>query len=139
MLVSFFPYFQELDNPVNKKFVEMWHARYGKDYAYITDSANVVYIGWNLWAKAVNLAGTLDRDKVTDALESGLEFDAPEGKVKLDPESHHVIHTVHLAKVNAKRGYDIIKTFENVLPEETKSVCNLIKDPNQHTQYTPKP
>jgi urea transport system substrate-binding protein len=138
-IVVAYPYFQELDTPVNRKFVDVWHTRFGSDYPYVTDSANVVHIGWNLWAKAVNMAGTTEREKVTAALESGLEFDAPEGRVRMDPKSHHLIHTVHLAKVNDKRGYDIFKSFANVVPEETTAVCDLIADPNQHKQYTPNP
>jgi branched-chain amino acid transport system substrate-binding protein len=133
-----YPYFQELDNPVNHEFVQRWRARFGNKHAYVTDSANIVWSGWHLWAMAVNKAGSLDLDKVVGALESGLTFDAPEGTVKLDPQSHHVIHTVHLAQVNDKHGFKILQTFPDVRPSDTMDVCNLLANPNQHTQYTPK-
>jgi urea transport system substrate-binding protein len=137
-IVVIYPYFQELDNPTNKQWVRDWHKRYGDDYAYITDSCCTVWNGWHLWAAAANKAGSLDRQKVTAALESGLSFDSPEGKITLDPESHHVVHTVHMAKVNDNHGFTIFKTLEAVQPEDTKQMCNLIANPNQHTQYTPK-
>jgi branched-chain amino acid transport system substrate-binding protein len=136
--VVIYPYFQELDNAANKAWVKQWHDRYGADYPYITDSACTVWNGWHLWAMAANQAGSLDREKVTAALESGLAFEAPEGTIKLDPQSHHVVHTVHLAKVNDKRGFSIFKTLPSIEPDDTKQVCDLIKDPGQHTQYTPK-
>src|SRR2546427_12513129 len=74
-----YPYFQELSNPTNQKWVAAWKTRFGANYPYVTDSANAVWTGWHLWAEAVNKAGTVDRDKVITALESGLSFDAPEG------------------------------------------------------------
>jgi len=137
-LTVIYPYFQELDNETNKKWVVAWHQKFGADYPYITDSANTVWNGWHLWAMAANKAGSLEPAKVIAALESGLAFDAPEGKIKLDPQSHHVVHTVHLAKVNDKKGFTIFKSIENIEPTDTKQVCDLIGKPDQHTQYTPK-
>lgn len=137
-LVVIYPYFQELDNPVNREWVRRWRKRFGANYAYITDSACTVWNGWHLWAMAVNKAGSLEREAVIKALESGLRFTSPEGEVSLNPESHHVVHTVNLAKVNAKRGFTIVKTFPNVAPTDTMQVCDLVKNPNQATQYTPK-
>jgi len=112
--------------------------RFGSNYTYITDSASTVWNGWHLWAMALNKANSLDRDKVTAALESGLAFSAPEGEIRLDPKSHHVVHSVHLAKVNDKNGFTIIQRFANVEPSDTMQVCDLLSDPNQHKQYTPK-
>lgn len=137
-IVVIYPYFQELDNPTNQEWVQRWHERYGADYTYITDSACTVWNGWHLWAMAANEAGSLEREKVTEVLESGLTFDSPEGRISLDPESHHVVHTVHLARVNDQHGFEIIETFGNLEPSDTKKVCDLIADPDQHTQYTPQ-
>jgi urea transport system substrate-binding protein len=137
-IVVIYPYFQELDNPTNKEWVQRWHQRYGADYTYITDSACTVWNGWHLWAMAANKAGSLERAKVTEALESGLTFASPEGKISLDPQSHHVVHTVHLARVNDRHGFDIIETFDNLEPSDTKQVCDLIAKPDQHTQFTPQ-
>jgi urea transport system substrate-binding protein len=137
-IVVIYPYFQELDNPVNKKWVADWHKRFGDNYTYITDSACTVWNGWHLWAAAANKAKSLDREKVIAALESGLTFDSPEGAVKLDPKSHHVVHSVHLAKVNDKHGFTIMQSFSNIEPADTMKVCDLIANPNEHKQYTPK-
>ena len=72
------------------------------------------------------------------ALESGLTFESPEGAIRLDPKSHHVVHSVHLATVNDKHGFNILETFANIEPTDTAKVCDLGADPNQHKQYTPK-
>lgn len=137
-IVVIYPYFQELDNAVNKDWVAAWRKRFGANYTYITDSACTVWNGWHLWAMAVNKANSLDRDKVIAALETGLTFDSPEGTIRLDPKSHHVVHSVHLAKVNNKNGFTIMESFANVEPSDTMKVCDLIANPNEHKQYTPR-
>lgn len=136
-IVVAYPYYQELNNPTNKKFVAMWRQRFGADYPYVTDSANVVWTGWHLWAMALNKAGSLERGKVIAALESGLEFDAPEGRVRLDPQTHHLIHNVHVAKVNRKNGFDIIETRPSIVPSWHREVCDLLKNPDTQKQFTP--
>lgn len=137
-IVVIYPYFQELDTNVNKEWVAAWRKRFGSGYTYITDSACTVWNGWHLWAMAVNKAKSFDRDKVIAVLESGLTFESPEGTIRLDPKSHHVVHSVHLAKVNDKSGFSIIESFANVEPADTMKVCDLIANPNEHKQYTPK-
>src|SRR5207244_13382754 len=87
---------------------------------------------------AAEKSGSLDPHAVVKQLESGLRVTSPEGDVTRNPESDHVVHTVHLAKVNKQRGFSIIKTFPNVSPTDTMEACDLIKNPNQATQYTPK-
>ena len=136
-IVVAYPYFQELDNPENQQFVQRWHAAYGDDYPYITDSAATVWEGWHLWAEAVKKAGTTQRDKVIEALESGLTFAGPEGSVKLDGPSHHLVHAVHLARTNDQKGFTIIGSQEAVRPSYEQSTCDLIKNPNTNQQFTP--
>lgn len=132
-----YPYFQELDNPVNKEFVELWHKTYGEDYEYITDSAATVWNGWHLWAEAVEKAGSTDKDKVIEALESEITFDAPSGLVKLNGESHHLTQSVHIAETNENKGFDVIDAQRSVPPSYEQEVCGLIANPNQNTQFTP--
>ena len=132
-----YPYFQEIDTPVNKAWVKAWHKRFGADYTYITDSADSTWNCWHLWAAGVNKAGSLDTAKVIAALESGITFEAPEGMIRLDPQTHHLVHNMRLAKVNGKHGFDIIRSWSNVPPSETMAVCNLLKNPDSHMQFTP--
>ncbi|WP_038209957.1 urea ABC transporter substrate-binding protein [Xenophilus azovorans] len=80
-------YFQTLDNPNNKKFVEAFKAKYGKD-AVIGDVTQAGYLGPWLWKAAVEKAGSFDVDKVV-AASPGIELKtAPEGYVKLDANHH---------------------------------------------------
>jgi urea transport system substrate-binding protein len=136
-LVVAYPYFQELKNPTNSAFVSLWHKRYGSNYPYITDSAVTSWIGWHMWADAVTKAGTTDRDAVIKTLESGLTFRAPSGLVKMNPGSHHLTQNVSIAVTNGQHGFKILSTANAVPPAYENGVCNLVRDPNQHKQFTP--
>jgi urea transport system substrate-binding protein len=136
-LVVAYPYFQELNTSTNKTFVALWHKRYGSNYPYITDSAVTSWIGWHMWADAVKKAGTTDRDPVTKALEANPSFQAPSGLVRMNGGSHHITQNVSIAVTNGTHGFRILSTAKAVPPAYENSVCNLIKNPNLHKQFTP--
>ena len=80
-------YFQSLDNPNNKKFVEAFKAKYGPK-SVIGDVTQAGYLGPWLWKLAVEKAGSFDVAKVT-AASPGIELKtAPEGYVKIDANHH---------------------------------------------------
>jgi branched-chain amino acid transport system substrate-binding protein len=135
-LVSY-NYFENLDNPVNKAFKDRFHKRFGANYPNITELAMGTYQGFNLWAQGVKKAGTLDRVKVIEALESGISIDAPSGKVSIDPATHHCVLNVSIAQVKNHK-LDIVQTFQNQPPVDTSAVCNLIKNPRDNQQYVIK-
>ncbi|MEJ7871608.1 MAG: transporter substrate-binding protein, partial [Rubrobacteraceae bacterium] len=114
-----------------------WHKEYGEDYEYITDSAVAVWNGWHLWAKAVEKAGSTEKDKVIEALESEIDFGAPSGLVKLNARSHHLTQPISIARTNEKKGFDVIDTKEAVPPSYEQEVCNVVEDPDQNKQFTP--
>ena len=124
-IVVTFPYFQELDTPANKQFRELWSKSFGNDYPYITDSAATVWNGWHLWAAAVSKAGTTDREKVINALETGISYEGPSGQVSIDPATHHVVQNTHFARTNDKQGFTIVGQQTAVPPAFERSVCDL--------------
>ena len=53
-----------------------------------------------LWKLAVEKAGSTDVDKVREsASQTGIEFDAPGGKVKVDPKTQHTYKRFRLGKI----------------------------------------
>jgi len=82
-------YFQSLDNPNNKKFVEAFKKKYGEK-SVIGDVTQAAYLGPWLWKLTVEKAGSFDIDKVA-AASSGVEFTgAPEGYVRIHDSNHHL-------------------------------------------------
>lgn len=89
-------YFQTLDNPNNKAFVEAFKAAYGPN-SVIGDVTQAAYLGPWLWKEAVERAGSFDVDKVV-AASPGIELDtAPEGYVKVH-ENHHLWSRTRIGK-----------------------------------------
>ncbi|NWJ45512.1 MAG: transporter substrate-binding protein [Chloroflexi bacterium] len=136
-IVVAYPYFQELTNPTNQKFVKMWQDEYGKDYPYITDLAEATWNSWHIWAEAVKKANSLDREKVTAEIEKGLTWDAPRGTVQMDGPTHHATFDITIARANDKKGFNLIETQKAVPPAFEQQVCNLVKNPETYTQFTP--
>lgn len=135
-LTTSYHYYQTIDTPANKAFLEKWSKRFGADHPEIGTLAVCSYNAVNIWKQAVEKVGDLDHDKMIAALETGISFDGPGGKMQVQPTSHHAIMTTVIAEV--KNGvFNIIGTNENVEPLDTSAVCDLIANPNQSTQYQP--
>jgi branched-chain amino acid transport system substrate-binding protein len=79
-----------LDNPVNKKFVADFRAKFSNKMpdgfaCQGYDTAEVIVRA----LKAVN-GNTQDKDKLVDAI-AKTEFDSPRGRFRFDPKTHNVI------------------------------------------------
>jgi len=93
-------YYQTTDTPENEKFVEAYHAKYGEDNP-TDDPIEAAYVGVYLWAAMVEKAGTTNVEKVKEAA-GGITFDAPEGKVTVNGENHHITKTARIGEINSK-------------------------------------
>lgn len=74
-------YFQSLDNPENKKFIEAYKAKFGAD-AVITDPMVHGYVDVYIWKAAVEKAGSTDPAKVRAAAVTLDAIATPLGAVK---------------------------------------------------------
>lgn len=133
-IVSAFSYFQEIDNPLNKAFLEKFHAKIPNAPYLGAELAMRTYVGFNLWAEGVKRAGSIDRMKVITALESGISMDTPAGKTVVDPKTHHTTLDVFVAQAD-NHGFKVIQSFPQQPPLDTASVCNLEAHPNENKQY----
>jgi branched-chain amino acid transport system substrate-binding protein len=134
-IVSAFSYFQEVDTPENKAFLEGFHKKLGDKAPYLgAELAMRTYIGVKLWAEGVKRAKSVDRMEVIKALESGISMDTPAGKTTLDAKTHHTTVDVFLATCS-NHGFKVIETFPQQPPADTASVCDLIAHPNENKQY----
>lgn len=135
-IASVYGYWQEIDTPLNHAFVKRFADRFGADHPYLNAIAVGGYEGTMLWAKGVEIAGSFEREKVIAALRSGLTWDGPGGTITMDPKTNHAIRDVHIAVANNK-SMDVVKTVEQVYPADSEGRCDLEKNPDDNTQYTP--
>lgn len=99
-------YFQSLDNPNNKAFVEAFKKKYGKD-AVIGDVSQAAYEGPWLWVKSVEKAGSFDVDKVVEAAPEVVFDNAPEGPVKIH-KNHHLWSRAKLGKMLENGQFEVV-------------------------------
>jgi branched-chain amino acid transport system substrate-binding protein len=128
-------YFEELDLPENKAFVKAYRAAGNKDY--VSNTTMDEYVGFRLWVEAVRKAGSVDRNAVLKALESGLTVDTPLGKVTLDGATHHCKYDMYLAEVR-EGSYRVIEKTSAVAATDMVGQCDLLKNPNTNQQFEPK-
>jgi urea transport system substrate-binding protein len=95
-------YYQTTTTPENEKFVAAYKAAYG-DERVTSDPAEAGYFGVYLWKEMVEKAGSIAVEDVKAAAATGeIEFAAPEGLVKIDPENQHTWKTVRIGQINAE-------------------------------------
>jgi urea transport system substrate-binding protein len=100
-------YFQTIDTPRNREFVRAFQDARGWDRV-TSDPMEAAYYQVYLWKQAVEKAGEFGVEKVRQALRTGIEFDAPGGKVKVDPKTQHTYKRFRMGKVRDDRQFDII-------------------------------
>ena len=61
-------YFQTIDTPENKAYIEKWRAFTKNPKRTFNDPMEAHVIGFHMWVKAVEKAGSFDPDKVIDAM-----------------------------------------------------------------------
>ncbi len=92
-----FPYFQAIDTPANKAFVERYR-KFVNDPAAVTHHAmECSYFQVYLWKQAVEKAKSISADAIRAAVR-GQEFDAPGGHVKIEPQNLHTWLTPRIAQ-----------------------------------------
>lgn len=104
-------YFQAVDRPQNLAFVERFHSRYGGQRP-ISDPMEAAYFGVHLWAQAVTAAGSDDVQAIRAAAKLQ-EFDAPEGRVRIDPDTQHTSKTFRIGRITPEGRFKIIYSSES--------------------------
>lgn len=117
-------YFQSIKSKANKKFVDNFQGWLKKSTVpgivkegRVTCSPMVLsYNGVYLWKAAVEKAKSFDPEKVMAALEGGISFDGPGGKVTTQ-KNHHLTKNVYIGESKADGQFKILKTFDGVVGE----------------------
>ena len=134
-------YFQTVDTPESKKFVEAFKAKYGEDRV-VNDPMEAAYIQVYLWKQAVEKAGTADDLEKVRKAALGQTFDAPEGQDTLAP-NHHLSKVVRIGEVRDDGLFEIVySTDKAVAPvpwnqyvAETKGFACDWSDPAKGGKY----
>jgi len=111
-------YLHEMDSRSNRDFISAWRDFSGEPKAIANDPMEATWIGFNLWAAAVEKAGTFDPNRVREAL-AGLTIDAPSGfRVQMDEKNQHLHKPAVLGRIDKHGSIQPVWISGDVLPPE---------------------
>ena len=91
-------YFQSVDDPANKDFIAQWKAFKKNDKAVTNDPMEAHVIGFQMWVKAVEKAGTTDANAVIDSI-VGVAVPNLSGGYSAMMPNHHITKPVLIGEV----------------------------------------
>ncbi|MER0239790.1 urea ABC transporter substrate-binding protein [Fulvimarina sp. MAC8] len=107
-------YFMSVDTPENEDFIAKWHEFIGSEDRVTNDPMEAHYIGFNMWVKAVEEAGTTDADAVIDAL-PGIEQANLSGGTSVMGKNHYISKPVLIGEINDEGQFDIVSETDDVV------------------------
>lgn len=105
-------YSDDLDNPLNKRFVQKYKEKF-KPAGPVVEVASVTYTAVYMVKAAAEKAKSLEGDKLAQALK-GLTVDSPAGKMTIDPKTHLATQYVYLFHIEPGGRYRIVENFGQV-------------------------
>ncbi len=113
-------YFMSEDNPANAAFIKQWKAFIKNDKRVTNDPMEATYIGFNMWVKAVEKAGTTDTDKVVDAI-IGVEAPNLTGGVSKMLPNHHITKPVLIGEIQEDGQFLTVSQTDGLVPGDAWS------------------
>ena len=120
------PYFQSIDSPANARCLARLRQRLGDD-CRPNLCWEAAYFQMHLFANAFRQAGS---DRIGDLLPHllGSEFDAPQGRIRLDPGNHHTWLYPRVGRANAQGGFTIVRQATRAVSPDPYLVTHSLGD-----------
>ena len=121
-------YFESVDCEANEEFIEAWHKYTGNENRVTNDPMEATYIGFNMWVKAVEKAGTTDSDAVQDALIGVAVPNLSGGTATMMP-NHHITKPVLIGEIQDDGQFEVVdSTPTTVVADEWSDYLDGSKD-----------
>lgn len=125
-------YFQSVESEENDAFIAQWKEYIGDDKRVTNDPMEATYIGFEMWVKAVEKAGTTEVDAVEQAM-IGIAVPNLTGGTAVMNANHHLSKPVLIGEIQDNGQFEVVwatpdtvigDAWSNFLP----SSKNLISD-----------
>ena len=113
-------YFQSVETPDNKAFIEKWKTFTKNQKRVTNDPMEAHVIGFNMWVKAVEKAGSTDPDKVIDAI-VGVEVPNLTGGVSKMLPNHHITKPVLIGEIKDDGQFETVSQTDALVPGDAWS------------------
>ena len=125
-------YFMSAESDANDEFIETWHEFTGDDSRVTNDPMEATYIGFEMWADAVEKAGTTDVDAVEAAM-IGIEVPNLTGGTAVMNKNHHLSKPVLIGEIQEDGQFEIVWATDEEVPGDAwtdylPESANLISD-----------
>jgi len=100
-------YFMSVEAEENSEFINSWQ-KYTKNKKRVSnDPMEAHYIGFNMWVKAVEKAGTTDPDEVGEAM-IGITSPNLTGGISAMMPNHHITKPVLIGEIQEDGQFDVV-------------------------------
>ena len=113
-------YFMSVDTPENDAFIETWHGFIGNDDRVTNDPMEAHKIGFDLWVKAVEKAGTTETDAVENAIVGLSTGNLTGGTAKMLP-NHHITKPVLIGEIQEDGQFAVVWQTDGEVPGDAWS------------------
>jgi len=125
-------YFQSVDTEENEAFIAQWKKYIGDDKRVTNDPMEATYIGFKMWVKAVEKAGTTDVDAVEQAM-IGIAIPNLTGGIAVMNANHHLSKPVLIGEIQEDGQFEVVwETPDTVIGDAWSdflpSSKNLVSD-----------
>jgi urea transport system substrate-binding protein len=100
-------YFMSVDEDVNHEFIAKWKSFIKDDNRVTNDPMEAHYIGFNMWIKAVEKAGTTEANAVQDAI-IGVTTPNLSGGVSAMMPNHHITKPVLIGEIQSDGQFETV-------------------------------
>ena len=100
-------YFMSAESEANDEFIDSWVEFTGDEDRVTNDPMEATYIGFQMWAQAVEKAGTTDVDSVRSAM-YGITVPNLTGGYAVMNTNHHLTKPVLIGEITADGQFDIV-------------------------------
>ena len=125
-------YFMSADADINYEFIDKWHGFIGNTKRVTNDPMEAHYIGFNMWANAVEKSGTTSVDEVREAM-YGLTYPNLTGGVAVMNTNHHLTKPVLIGEIQDDGQFETVwqtpggvigDAWSNFLPDSKTIVAD---------------
>ncbi len=113
-------YFMSVESDENDAFIEQWKAFTKNPERVTNDPMEAHYIGFNMWVKAVEAAGTTDPDVVIDEI-IGVTVPNLTGGYSAMMPNHHITKPVLIGEIQADGQFETVSETPNLVPGDAWS------------------
>ena len=114
--ITALPYFQSIETDTNQDFLARYESKYGPDDMPCVYS-ETTYSQVRVMARALNRMSSQSPELLLSTMQ-GAQFEAPQGRIMIDPDNNHVYVTPRIGKSTTEGTFDVVwQASEPVKPD----------------------